>query len=79
MSIGFWGGQNVALLGFEVARSPCSYDYVRFRARYTPGQVEAALDPGRFAIVGGEFSSFAGVPRCRRTFASIGPRRAGVT
>jgi hypothetical protein len=33
----------VALLGFEVAASPCSYDYVRFRVPYTLAQLDAAL------------------------------------
>lgn len=33
----------VSLLGFEVAKSPCSHDYVRFRARYTRSQLDAAL------------------------------------
>ena len=33
----------VALLGHEIAASPCSYDYVRFREAYTPAQVSDAL------------------------------------
>jgi len=33
----------VALLGFEVAQSPCSYEYVKYRARYTPRQLAVAL------------------------------------
>jgi predicted O-methyltransferase YrrM len=33
----------VALLGFEVARSPCSYEYVRYNTRYTPRQLATAL------------------------------------
>lgn len=33
----------VALLGLEVVKSPCSHDYVRFRARYTRAQLDAAL------------------------------------
>jgi hypothetical protein len=32
-----------ALLGFEVARSPGSYDFVRYRQPYTQAEVEAAL------------------------------------
>jgi glycosyltransferase involved in cell wall biosynthesis len=32
----------VALLGYEVAPSPCSYDYVRYRYQYTVRQLEAA-------------------------------------
>jgi len=35
-----------ALLGHEVVQGPGSYDYLKFRARYTPRQLEAALaDP----------------------------------
>ncbi len=33
----------VALLGFEIHRSPCSYDFVRPRRGYTPLQIAAAL------------------------------------
>ena len=33
-----------ALLGHEVAAHPTSHDYVRFRAQYTPRQIDAALD-----------------------------------
>jgi glycosyltransferase involved in cell wall biosynthesis len=33
-----------ALLGYEVAASPCSYDYVQFRKVYTPAQIAAALE-----------------------------------
>jgi Methyltransferase domain/Glycosyl transferase family 2 len=33
----------VALLGFEVARSPCSYEFVKYNARYTPRQLASAL------------------------------------
>ncbi|MGC2781673.1 MAG: class I SAM-dependent methyltransferase [Bradyrhizobium sp.] len=32
-----------ALLGFRVERNPCSYDYVKYRAPYSAGAVEAAL------------------------------------
>ena len=34
----------VALLGYEVAANPCSYEYVRYRASYTLGHVNAALN-----------------------------------
>ncbi|MEA2563573.1 MAG: hypothetical protein QOH06_5077 [Acidobacteriota bacterium] len=33
----------VALLGYEIAASPCSYDYVQFRQAYTPTQIADAL------------------------------------
>jgi hypothetical protein len=33
----------VALLGFEIARSPCSYDFVQYRARYASQQIDEAL------------------------------------
>ena len=33
----------VALLGYEVAANPCSYDYVRYRVPYTLSHVEDAL------------------------------------
>jgi hypothetical protein len=33
----------IALLGYEIRQNPCSYDIVKFRARYTPGEVDAAL------------------------------------
>jgi predicted O-methyltransferase YrrM len=33
----------VALLGFEIARTPCCNSWVRYRARYTSAQIEAAL------------------------------------
>ena len=33
----------VALLGFDVARSPFSYEYVKYNARYTPRQLALAL------------------------------------
>jgi hypothetical protein len=32
----------VALLGYEVAANPCSYDYVKYRYQYTVRQLEAA-------------------------------------
>src|SRR5205807_4234403 len=32
-----------ALLGFEVGVNPCSYDYVKYRATYTPAQLEDAF------------------------------------
>lgn len=32
----------VALLGYEVAANPCSYEYVRYRYQYTVRQLEAA-------------------------------------
>jgi hypothetical protein len=34
----------VALSGREVVSNPCSYDLVQYRGRYSPGQVEAAMD-----------------------------------
>jgi predicted O-methyltransferase YrrM len=46
---GIWATEEVilpslvALLGFEVARSPCSYEYVKYNARYTPRQLAVAL------------------------------------
>lgn len=33
-----------ALLGYEIAGSPCSYDYVQFRQTYTAAQLAGALD-----------------------------------
>lgn len=33
----------VALLGFRIARNPCSYDLVQYRKRYTVPQLRAAL------------------------------------
>lgn len=33
----------VALLGFRIARNPCSYDYVRYRTPYTVYQIENAM------------------------------------
>jgi hypothetical protein len=33
----------VALLGFDVATNPCSYDYVKYRQVYTTRQAESAL------------------------------------
>ncbi len=33
----------VAVLGLSVLQNPCRYDYVRYRVRYTPSQVDAAL------------------------------------
>jgi predicted O-methyltransferase YrrM len=32
-----------ALLGYEIAASPCSYDYVRYRESYSTWHIEAAL------------------------------------
>jgi hypothetical protein len=32
-----------ALLGYEIAANPCSYDYVQYRTNYTLAQVDAAL------------------------------------
>jgi len=41
----------VALLGYRVVLSPCSYDFVKFRTSYAPAQVDAALaDPRAFWI-----------------------------
>jgi hypothetical protein len=34
----------IALLGFRVVANPCNYDYVKFRARYSVQQLDAALD-----------------------------------
>ena len=33
----------VALLGYEIAASPCSYDFVQYRVNYSPHHVESAL------------------------------------
>jgi len=33
----------VALLGYEILLNPCSYDYVRYRACYSPTEIDAAL------------------------------------
>jgi len=33
----------VALLGYEIAGHPCSYDYVKYRTRYTPADIDVAL------------------------------------
>ena len=33
----------VALLGYDMAANPCSYDYVKFRALYTPPDADTAL------------------------------------
>src|SRR6185295_5850393 len=33
----------VMLLGYELASNPCSYDYVKFRARYSLRQLNEAL------------------------------------
>ncbi len=44
-----WASEEVilptlaSLLGFEIARSPCSYDFVQYRARYTSHQLDEAL------------------------------------
>ncbi len=32
-----------ALLGYEIAPHPCSYDFVKYRVLFTPGHIEAAL------------------------------------
>jgi hypothetical protein len=32
-----------ALLGYEIAAHPCSYDFVKYRVTFTPGHIEAAL------------------------------------
>jgi hypothetical protein len=32
-----------ALLGYRVAANPCSYDYVKYRARYSPCQISDAI------------------------------------
>jgi hypothetical protein len=32
-----------ALLGYEIAPHPCSYDFVKYRVAFTPGHIEAAL------------------------------------
>lgn len=34
----------VALLGYEVARSPCSYDFVKYRATYPKGRIRRAFE-----------------------------------
>lgn len=34
----------VALLGLGVAKSPCRYDYVKYRVRFSPAQMDAAMD-----------------------------------
>ena len=36
----------VRLLGYEIALSPCSYDYVRYRIPYTPAQLDVAMAQG---------------------------------
>ncbi|HEV8400840.1 MAG TPA: glycosyltransferase [Gemmatimonadales bacterium] len=33
----------VALLGFDIVKSPCSYDFVQYRARFAPQQIDEAL------------------------------------
>jgi hypothetical protein len=33
----------VAAMGFKVARNPCAYDFVRFRARYTTADIDEAF------------------------------------
>jgi hypothetical protein len=33
----------IALMGYRIADNPCSYDFVRFRAKYTPEDVHGAL------------------------------------
>ena len=44
-----WASEEVilptlaALLGYEVAANPCSYEYVRYRAPYTLAQIDAAV------------------------------------
>lgn len=32
-----------ALLGYEIARNPCSYDFIKYREVFSPGHVETAL------------------------------------
>jgi hypothetical protein len=32
-----------ALLGYEIAANPCSYDYVKYRAVYSPGQIDELI------------------------------------
>ena len=32
-----------ALLGYQIAPNPCSYDFVKYRVTFTPGHIEAAL------------------------------------
>jgi predicted O-methyltransferase YrrM len=36
----------VALLGYQIGVSPCSYDYVQYRVAFTLSQIETALDRG---------------------------------
>lgn len=36
----------VSLLGFRVGASPCNYDFVKYRARYTTRQITRALERG---------------------------------
>jgi predicted O-methyltransferase YrrM len=36
----------VALLGFAVEINPCRHDYVRYRVRYSPAQLDAAMTAG---------------------------------
>jgi hypothetical protein len=33
----------VALLGYKITKNPCSYDYVKYKARYSVRQIEAAI------------------------------------
>jgi glycosyltransferase involved in cell wall biosynthesis len=33
-----------ALLGYEVAANPCSYDFVKYRVPYTPGQIKQSFE-----------------------------------
>jgi hypothetical protein len=35
-----------ALLGFEIAPNPCSYDFVKYRTPYSVQQIDSALDRG---------------------------------
>ena len=47
-----WASEEVilptlaALLGYEIAINPCSYDYVQYRVSFTVPHIEAALDRG---------------------------------
>ena len=47
-----WASEEVilptlaALLGYEIAVNPCSYDYVQYRVSFTVRHIEAALDRG---------------------------------
>src|SRR5439155_22680034 len=47
---GIWATEEVvlptlvAVLGYEIAPNPCSYDYVKYRACFTPTEIDMALD-----------------------------------